>query len=53
MSYDSKETDIWCSCRLPEADKDLMNRTSLKLPKYKCKTCDLWVKNNNMKVVKQ
>tara|TARA_R110002051_G_scaffold166328_1_gene237180 strand:+ start:369 stop:530 length:162 start_codon:yes stop_codon:yes gene_type:complete len=52
MSYHSKETDVWCECRYPELDEDLMGRTDLKLPKYKCKVCDLWWKNKNMKVVK-
>ena len=49
MSYHSKETDVFCECKHPEPNGDLLERTNRKFRKYKCKVCDLWWKNQHYK----
>jgi len=49
MSYDSKEGEpsftFYCKCIYPKCDKDLMETTKRKLPRYKCKKCNMFWKN--------
>jgi len=53
MSYHSKETDVFCECRHPEPDKNLIEKTNRKFRRYKCKVCDLLWSNTHYKEVKQ
>ena len=53
MSYNSKETDVYCECIHSEPNKDLLESTNRKIRRYKCKVCDLWWKNPHYKEVKQ
>jgi hypothetical protein len=46
MGYHSKIDSMYCLCAYPELNESQIYLTKSKLPRYKCKRCDLWWKNS-------